>query len=565
MSPVRFTPEGTSGIRFTPEAVAGDSADNPIDEQGVTEGERFVTKYFGSPAQQKEWLERAPGERGKPTGIGKWWDPTLGYLTGEPTRQYETKEYKPGKLSLRAKGSSDKWKVIDESGFTPADLGDIAPEIGSMAVPGGTALKSAAGMGIFGGITRALGGLYGVDTSLKDVAEEAGIGAAAGGIAHGIGKVIAPASKGVGKLLQLPQKGLDLITRNPEKAALKEARVGVDQARGALGKETLKATEDAAQRASTLDETMAAGAKAAKEAAPAGAKIAAGVPPEDVAGAMAAEPSGSVAKFLSSLIDPAYGVKAKYLQNVPEFTEIIQTHFGPLMRNKLGSESMEQGAKHRARWISENPQDVVSKTTLAYAQDIARWMLGSQYKDVLSAAERAAVGKMATGTAKEAEQAMARDALEKVIQKAMPEGVEVAKAGVKTALAKRAIAKAAVTRPAEGFWEKTGEGVSDFVGSVAGPMKNTEVGRILRTAGNIASLGTSRVASGAGKGLEWLGSPANIQAAIAKAPGPIRPLLAQAAKRGPNAFRALVWSLAQRMPSIRKWLDEASAEAGDQP
>jgi hypothetical protein len=191
----------------------GETPYNPIQEQGVTTSERIATKYL--PKNEKaaaEWLAKKPGEGGKPEEI-----PFANILSAIPglqvagaalklgtdtkAHEYEARPYKGG-IAVRPKGSNDPWRVVDpDTGFFSKDIlrdaADVLPEAALFAVPGGTALKAAAKLGLAAGaeeaVRREAGKAMGFDDTHGSIAlgtlEQAGGGALAGAGGALLGKV----------------------------------------------------------------------------------------------------------------------------------------------------------------------------------------------------------------------------------------------------------------------------------------------------------------------------------------------------------------------------------------
>lgn len=165
---VGFTPDPSTGTGFVPDT-PGSHPDAPLPEQGVTKAEREKIKYFGQQFGNQaviEWLQRPAAEKGvagtsmglSPLELGKaaFAGPALpaqllaGAITGtkmaEEMRQYDAVENVHGQISVRPKGTTEPWRVIDPEGLDWGDVGDIAPDLAIAGGPGGTAVRTAASL-----------------------------------------------------------------------------------------------------------------------------------------------------------------------------------------------------------------------------------------------------------------------------------------------------------------------------------------------------------------------------------------------------------------------------------
>lgn len=225
----------------------GESPDNPLQEPGLNQAERQAVKYFGgNTAEAIKWLGLDPKTSGKPEVMyGPSIATPIASIMGDKSRQYDAKEYKPGHIAVRPKGTTEPWKVVDpDTGFFSSDflrdLEDLVPEAAAVFTPGKTMLGSAAKMAGLGVAEKALSKTFGFEPTTGEVAKEAALGGFVGGAAHGIGSQLAKdlaahpelgigVGKAVGGLFQVPQKTIDAVTRGPEREAY-EAALGREAA-----------------------------------------------------------------------------------------------------------------------------------------------------------------------------------------------------------------------------------------------------------------------------------------------------------------------------------------------
>jgi len=428
-------------------------------------------------------------------------------------RQYEAREYKPGHIAVRPKGDRGPWRPVDpDTGFFSTDflrdVSDIAPEMLTALMPAKRAIT--VGATVAGGELARRGrgvGEYGfkdnVEDALKDAALQGVTGGAVFKVAQPVMEVLArpigAVANKVGAALRRPamrqELGKEAMTLSAaEGAAVAERKAAVEPAMKELGelsgsRQRLKADIDEVQAATQppiaaesrakanvqrealaaedeiiarRGQTEAAIASGKQEAASlAGKEIAAEVPqaarglpsPSEAAQAGIVTPVGRRGlSIVSHVLDPAYGVRAANLARLPGFLEIGQKWFGDRFRAAVGSQAMETADRYLAKLAEELPAKELERVSQGYASDIASWMLGSPEFKALSQEARTALAKMSQGAADAQAEKVLKDALLGVIKNGqVPEGLRLARRGLREARVPASEARAVRQEEAIGF------------------------------------------------------------------------------------------------------------------
>lgn len=574
----RFNPgefEIVGGKTFLPGEFEVIPEEKPVQEQGVTFPERtFIQNFAPNPQSAIKWLQTKPGEGGKPENLGLTYTDILNFVTpglgatartvgqwlgfkdkiavpipGLETHQYEAKQYGPGnRIMVRPMGSSEPFRVVDpDTGLFGDVVGDVS-DIGYSALTAPMRAAGAAGGPIGYGALQA-----GTEAARQSIASSRGLEGSfePGSIAiHGVASTALDALlPKVGKLLKAPESAYQNITRNTEKEALKLARENKAYQEG------LKAAAQEEFIGEIGKRTVAANAKVAKEGIATPVSQLKSMTAEEVKSAMQKQYDSKI-RFLSNLIHPATGIKAQYLDYVPEFVS-ISNKWIPNFITKYGSKAMPNRASTIKALETEIPQNVADEVSVGFGKDLAKWMISDERSNLIDIAEREALKRLARGEAQLGDDLVVNKILNRIIENSAPK-LGAAKTASEAASRQVKIALGNLKRPPTTDLDVISKWIRDNKSAIESNLRGTDIGVALKLSA-LPFRAASKTSSFIGDLLQKTAakSPQQLAMLAQKAPPGIRRELLKAVRmaelHGPDAFYIALNEIL-RIPGVMDFL-----------